>query len=275
MVFVSVSWTDHQRKAFVQIAYVDDSGSDPQSPLVVVGGVVIPDTRFFEVEQAVGSVVASLIPPELRDEFSEFHAADFLNGARPFQLIPEAKRREAARRLLATLARCSLRFIYSAVVREKLINSPGRTAQPIDAAFTICVLGIEDWLATQAVSAMWPDSESLCVLVVDDDVSDTATKTAFKKSFRLLRKQPHVNDGTAYFTKARLKHLHDAMYFGDSADSIGIQIAGLCAYVMQQHLRGIQDASGLFEMLAPHAICAHPEPDSSDFKFCLVSHDAS
>jgi hypothetical protein len=66
--------------SIVHLAYLDDSGSDKESPIVVFGGVVIPDMAFSVIEHTVGWVVEHLIPEGRVDSFEEFHAAHLYWG---------------------------------------------------------------------------------------------------------------------------------------------------------------------------------------------------
>jgi len=75
-----------------------------------------------------------------------------------------------------------------------------------------------------------------------------------------------------------LWHSHDEMYFGDSVSCLGIQLADLCTYFMQRHLakrdKTHRDkADEFFNLIRPHAICAKPEPEWSQYREFLVSHD--
>ena len=69
------------------------------------------------------------------------------------------------------------------------------------------------------------------------------------------------------------------MYFGDSKDSVGIQLADLCTYLMQRHLLktnpNAKDASDdFYKMFSAQVICAKPEPEWSQYHELLVSHES-
>ena len=64
------------------------------------------------------------------------------------------------------------------------------------------------------------------------------------------------------------------MYFGDSRDSIGIQLADICNYFMLQHLVKREGCKEFYEMFAQQTICARPEPEWATFGGVLVAHDA-
>jgi len=65
------------------------------------------------------------------------------------------------------------------------------------------------------------------------------------------------------------------MYFGNSRDSVGIQIADLCNYFMRRHLLKEEDEERFYEMFAGQAICAKPEPEWSTYRALLKTHDGN
>lgn len=260
----------------VHLAYLDDSGSEPKSPVVVCGGIVVPDEHFHAIESEIGWVVEQLIPIEQRDKFEEFHAAQLYGGFEIFSGIAEEERHEAIRQLLGVLDRFVLPYVYSAVSRERLLAGPFASAQPLDVAFRLCALEIErmfGWQldATALANIRLDYVPQLCLLVVDD-TEDKALKHSLKRSFRQLRLRRHAGIlSPQHMERNKLWHLHDDMYFGDSKDSVGIQIADLCNYFMMRKLRG-EDDGNFFDMLLPHAKYASPEPEFSQCKDWLLRH---
>lgn len=45
-------------------------------------------------------------------------------------------------------------------------------------------------------------------------------------------------------------HLHDDIYFGDSKNSIGIQLADLCGFVIRRHLEGDLAVAGFYDIMS-------------------------
>lgn len=54
------------------------------------------------------------------------------------------------------------------------------------------------------------------------------------------------------FPQSPTSNLLDDMYFGDSADSVGIQAADMCAFLVRRHLAGKQDSEWPFKIIEPH-----------------------
>jgi hypothetical protein len=64
----------------------------------------------------------------------------------------------------------------------------------------------------------------------------------------------------------RLWHAHDDLYFGDSKESVGLQMADLCNYFVWRHLCGKEDDQGFYKMFAEQIICAKAEPEWAAIK---------
>lgn len=270
---------DGIRREFVHLAYLDDSGSDALSPVAVFGGVVIPDTDFASIEARVGWVIEKLIPEERREKFEEFHAAELYWGHGAFQGIPEPDRHDAIRRLLEILEAYDLPFFYSAVSKQRLASGPFASAHCLDVTFRLCALGIENWLYTQGTPMTNPimagvkaTTPTLCLFILDDS-DDKKLKDILRRSFRSLRLK-RKDSSAEYHRRTRLWHIHDDMYFGDSREAMGIQIADICNYFMMRHLKG-EDDGEFFARLRPHAVCAKPEPEFSQCRQWLLCHNVT
>jgi hypothetical protein len=63
------------------------------------------------------------------------------------------------------------------------------------------------------------------------------------------------------------------MYFGDSTDSVGLQLVDACNWITWRHLRNAGDYN-LFNVIKPHTFAVKSEPDWGKLKDVLVVHDA-
>ena len=242
----------HERRIFVHLAYVDDTCSDKKSPIVVMGAVLIHDLFFSELEIRAGMIVEQLIPPDRLDDFKEFHAFELYGGDGVFEGIDETVRREAMSRLLHQVDSFNCPFIYSAVDKKKLIPHAFGTAEPLDVAFRMCVLQIDHWLRGRG-----NDTSCGPAIVICDDTRDTKLKETLRASFRKIR--PKIMPPWE-FGRAGVGNIHDDMYFGSSKESIGIQLADVCTWVIQRSLRK-GDVDDLYEEIAKHTICSKVEPE--------------
>ena len=266
----------------MHLAYLDESTTSGQ--IAIFGAVVVPSGAWGWAERLHGIAIEQLFDVnEIEEKFKEFHAYELFNGEGAFKGIDERKRFSAIQVLLMSLRHYNLPFIYGAVDEQKLANSSFAkglfgTARPVTAAFRLCALGVEDWARNQhsqldqGVALDYKDN----YLLIVDSTTDQELKKQLQTSYKLLRAKhpystpkPHDN---------RLWHSHDEMYFGDSVSCLGIQLADLCTYFMQRHLlkrdkTHTDKADEFFNLIRPHAVCAKPQPEWSEYREFLVSHD--
>ncbi len=240
------------------LAYADDS-SEKECGLAMVGAIVVPDDQFANIETVAGVVVEGLIPPERQAEFQEFHAAELYGGHGVFKDIPEPERFRAIGTLLNAVRSFEMTFVYSAVDTRALATSAFGGANPIDVAFRMCALGIENQMTSIGQTA-------LCLIIMDE-TKDGALKKQLKSSFNAVRGRL----STLRETGRRLWHIHDDMYFGDSHDSVGIQIADLCNYFAARKLKMKMDATeDFYSLFSGRVACSKAEPEWTQFRGSLA-----
>lgn len=225
---------------FVYIAYMDDAGStggnlaDKNAPFQMVGAIIMKDEQFDVTELLVADIVDHSVPEELRPSF-EFHASDMWAANKPFNNISRSEAEQAIIQSLEIVSGLEMPIVYGAIDKKKLSQELYSTANPLDMAFRSCVGHIEDWMRTYAPS-------ELAVLIADDsDKGRYAMKNAFRQYRRKVRSSQH--------NRGKLEHLLDDMFFGDSADSLGIQLADVCNFVIERHLCGKKDTEHLYEFI--------------------------
>jgi Protein of unknown function (DUF3800) len=255
----------------VHLAYLDETGTDGHSPIVMYGALIVPVGKFGHLASLHSTAIQQILPIEKMDEFKEFHASEIYNGKGAFEGIDEPKRLRAIQVLLEAVRMDELPFIYAAIDRKKFASSPFCTANPLLTAFHLCLLGIEDWATANHPSFPgtkrldWNDTY-LCI--ADDNKNNREVKEQLLKTYRTLRaKHPFIPpyDG-------RLWHAHDNMFFADSSDCLGIQIADLCAYFVRRHLLGDSETEDYYQRFSNHIICAKPEPEAKLYKHLFCSH---
>lgn len=232
------------RKGFrpVFLAYVDDSGSNPLAEYQVMAAVVIPDGHLSPIEINLGLIVANLIPPDEVPAFEEFHASDLFGGYGVFKDIGEKTRFTAIRELLAGIQKYELPIMYGSVRRDIVGAEPAPVVQSIDTAFRQCLPKIETWMNERDSIA------EMCLLIVDDsdEAKNRAVRDQLQKSYREMR--PRLRPPA--MTRGQLTRFHDGMLFSDSRDSVGIQLADLCAYFICRHLRGEEKGDEFYAMFS-------------------------
>jgi Protein of unknown function (DUF3800) len=261
------------KRIFVHLAYFDETGTDGHSSVAMFGALIVPAGKFGYLSSLHDVAIRQILPSDKVDDFNEFHAGDLYRGDGVFAEIDEEKRFNAIRVLLATMRSENLAFIYSATDRKQVANSPFGVVRPIHAAFHMCLLGVEIWARARHLPASggkgvridWGDTY-LCIL---DDCNDKNLKSEYRSTYRRLRtKHPYAN-----VDKTRLWHAHDDMFFADSTDCVGVQVADLCCYFVRMHLEGIPDKGDFFQLIAPQVVCSKPEPEWSQFGHLFRSHE--
>ena len=244
-------------RKLVHLAYIDDSGSkspeDRKSPFQIVGSVIVSDKDFLNVEFAANLGFAEDVPDdkyaEFVENFTEFHAAELFWGHGIWEGIPQEHRFNKISHLLSVISSFKLPIIYGAIDKVKLENALYASANPMDMAFKVCAEGIVKWMSENA-------PRELCLFIADDS-EDKRVRADLRRAFRQLRpalRPPYLKDPQG--------HIHDDMYFGDSRDSIGIQLADLCSFFIFKHQVSDNnaDSEGFYKLLEPHIFYGEIQP---------------
>lgn len=247
--------------ALMQITYLDDTGSDKRSQIVLVGAVLIRDIWMRELEAVCGLVVEKLIPPEKIEKFTEFHAAELFNAKGLFDGVNKKICHKAFDAVLHQVERFDSPCIYSALKKNELNGSVIGSASAIDTAFRMCTHGIQQWMADNDPNGL--------ALFIFDDTQDMELKRRLRASFREFRPRIMPPDWEGAH---RMLNIHDDMYFGPSVDSIGIQMADMCNYIIQQTIKQNIEAEPLFEIIRKNVICSKVEPNWSKYRHLFVEH---
>lgn len=270
---VSRAKVDVIRRIYMQLAYLDDCGTHKESPITLCGAVVFVPDQFGHAENLHGAAIQQMFSVEEINEgmFSEFHASELHEGNKPFDSIPAEKRFQAMKVLLTAMKTGGSPYIYAAVDKKKLSESAVGSANALDMTFRVCVQGIEDWVRKKHVqegNRLLLDFEDL-FLVIMDDTNDKELKHQLLSSYRSLRvAHPYVPPHNT-----RIWFGHDSMYFGNSVDSVGIQMVDLCNHFMRRHLLNKPGDEDFYSLFSEQAIAARPEPDWSRFGHLFRTHD--
>jgi hypothetical protein len=243
---------------FVQLAYVDDCQSDRDCRFHVIGATIIADKHFVDLEGYLRWLVELSVPEELRGSF-EFHAKDLFHGSGVFEGIDKDKVIQLFGSALDAIRGLDIPIVYGAVDAHKLRGSIHATASPADVAFRLCMPEIERWFAEKA-----PDELGI---VICDDTTNQQQKRQFQAAFRAgrpkvkmeLEKDDKGKGKIVGLSRGPYEHLHDDMYFGNSGDSTGIQLADMCCFIIHRHLEGKQDTPQLYKVIEPHIFAGKVE----------------
>lgn len=231
----------------MHLAYLDDTSTHPGSksnPFQVMGAVLIKDAQITLLE-ARSRIIADIearkiIPPEKWEKFDEFHMHELYGGYGPFDGVDQAERFRLIDLLLSGLKQLQAPIAYGAVDKNRLAQTLYSSADALDMCFQICMNGVE-----QIMKALGPTELALMIV---DDTDDKELKKKIKQSFRKNRQ--HIK--SAIFPVGLAWHLHEDLYFGDSKESVGIQMADACAFFIRKHLEGKDSAAeGFYQIIEP------------------------
>jgi Protein of unknown function (DUF3800) len=232
------------KRLFMYIAYLDDSGStgrklhDPTAPFQIVGGPIIKDSAYTNLELVLSVVVGQYVPEEEWDSF-EFHANQLFHGTGAFGHLGAKKGQEIIEQALRWIKKFNIPIVYGAVNKLKLATKIYRDAHPLMMAFELYLGCLDRWFNKRYVLDIMQNSEGAAALLICDDPlpSDRKEKESengraiIQEVFRRNRKKPRSGSSSGMAIG-----LFDDIYFGDSKFSTGIQLADICVYLIGKHL---------------------------------------
>jgi hypothetical protein len=227
------------------LGYVDDSGSSGKAdtsvsaPYQLIGGPVLDGDDYTGYEYVLNSHVEQLVPESQWENF-EFHACEMFTASGVFAEIGVTKCHELMQNALELVRDCKFPIIYGAVNRDSLDQELYRTADPIDIAFRLYLKSLESWFKSQGV----PKNGLLIVDNSRSHVRKSITEVFYRHRRRGVGKS---NEGS--FPHALNNYLLDDIYFGDSKNSMGIQLADICVCFISGHLRGKAEAEGFYKII--------------------------
>ncbi len=240
----------------MNLVYLDDSGF--QGKTQIACATIINDKEFSISEGYMGYIIEQHVPAELRPNF-EFHASELFHGNPPFSAITQEARTDIFFQCISMIAQTTMGIIYSFVDIGKLRRGIHATANPTDIAFRLCLPEIERWFSEK-------EPENIGLLICDEPaekpIRQQMLSTYREKRGRIQIHSEKEQGELRKVTEERgeLPHLHDDMYFGSSAYSVGIQQADMCAYIIHRHLCGREDTEILYKLLEPKIFSRKHEP---------------
>ncbi len=231
------------------IAYLDES-TPQESKYHVVGGLLLHDGVFDDLEWCLSAVIESCVPEGMRKTF-EFHASELHNRRGLFKDMTQPQVKDILESCVGMIANLAPPIFYAAIDNDKHKLSMFGNAPPVTVGFRDCLDGLEIWFERNASKELG--------MVVFDNIDSKDVRMQVLTAYREYRARVTSAGGS----RGKLKHLHDDLYFGDSAYSYGIQAADVCAYLINRHLNGRENTEYLYEELEPAIVHAKLIPDSN------------
>lgn len=230
--------------------YLDEAGiSNPsQEPVLVIAGVIIdPDKHFRELRSYFRDLASDLFPDEDSYRFV-FHAKDIWHGHGAFSRENWSleERMRIMRRLAQVPALFDLPVIYGAIDREsarqallqKNQDLPEKTIRSFThvQAFVRSIQCAESWLKEST------DGE-MASLTVEDVHEVKSALMAIHQGYS----DPWTRDEGVFTTD----HIDDALSFQKKDQSILLQMADHCAFIIRRHFTGCRHVAPLIQQIAP------------------------
>jgi hypothetical protein len=234
-----------QKRIRVYSVYVDDSGKD--RIVQVMGAVMIPSDTFRLVEQQFGYIIQQILahyPEVLSHRKFEFHATDMWNRNEPWDMVSDIDINKIFSLLVQAIEYIGRPCItYGRIDISTYECGQEGQRRRINATFERCCHSIADWFHNCAA----PNEFGTMYY---DDPNDTVIEGLLRKTYRALR----LRANTSPITTGVLGCMSDDIYFGDSRESIGLQLADLCSWLIMRQSSGsaLSEDNRLYQRLKPH-----------------------
>jgi len=256
----SLSGAPLQGDRVVRLVYMDEAGiSNVQhEPWLVVAGVVVDaDKQLMALERRIASIINHYIPEHQRDGFV-FHASHLFNGGgkvfdRSDSNWPLEKRLQIAAELARLPRQLGLLVAIGAVNRREFLKTfdasqwdgrdPTTAAHAI--AHTVCSVHVDLWMRRNA-------SNEVCMLIVEDNSQMRKFLTELLHSHQNPKMAPQIaGDSTKILPFRKIKA---SPLFEQKSQSVSLQLADFCAYVMKKSYMADVRYRDLFLELKPRII---------------------
>ena len=250
----------------VHLVYIDDSGNtgnrrdDPQQPYHVAAGVVVNASKWHSVRRDFAGVLERHRVQTTSPDF-EIKGAELYRGRGRFGGWPEANRKRLMLGLLAILGRRRLPVLGIAIEKKSLQS---RLLVP-RSLFRYLLWHVSTWTRVRR------RPNDLVLVIADENKSVEATWQQVLRTMRasaetgyppevqalmdLWERAGFAGEEAADLGTLRQRNVAvndlvlDQVHFVQSHESFGIQLADLCAYIINQHLQG-RDRLGVYERVS-------------------------
>jgi uncharacterized protein DUF3800 len=248
----------------MRLVYFDEAGSSfnvDQEPIITVAAVIVHgDLQTLPIEKDAREIVDDLVPPRLRDGF-EFHGTHMLRNSGPIRGWPRAERYEALRAFLGLTRKHNLPVIAISLHKRGCRAAIGERFDELsrerqkhyahEGAFLLCAASVEEWFRKNAMY-----ERGFCI------ADDAQSRGVLRGGLGAYRRGWLTLDGKSIFSA---DHLIDTIYFGNSHESIFLQLADVCAFVIKRTAMKRTDVAEFYDVIRPqlmnnaHFICHDPD----------------
>jgi hypothetical protein len=234
-----------ERLRTVRLVYFDEAGSsqdEVQEPIIAVAAIILHgDLQTGPIERDAGDIIATLVPAELRRDF-EFHAKELFSGSTKLRGWRKEDRYAALSAFLQLVPKHNLPVICIGIVKEGYWRAVAHLKERMsredltyiihESAFMNCADAVEIWFRSNANF-----ERGFCI------ADNTKARDKLKRNFRDFRGAALVEE------QRRLDHLVDTIYFGDSRESIFLQLADCCAFFIKRTMMDRADVEPFYRII--------------------------
>lgn len=214
----------------MKLIYIDDSGNtgkkldDALQPLFVLGGFIIDENIWKEVDQALNSVKSKYSIESL-----EIHSIDIMNGKKgtPYKEWSYDKKLKFFEEVLSIVKIFDLKVVYFSVKKASFkAYFQSKFGKDFEQQFNISpyLLAFSYILQISDSYLLSQNSNGMLILDEQDEWKKPASKTF--SILTTLADEPEV----------QIERLLDRSFFVDSSESNMIQLADIIAYTTKRYL---------------------------------------
>lgn len=226
----------------MRIVYSDEAGTGDENDepvLVVAAFLVHPDGQWPWIEQTRDALLDKYVPAESRERF-EFKAA------RLYRQLSGGNNEPLLREFLEILPKFQLPVFWGALDRKGMKAELKK--QGLDAAYSNDLAQQIAFIqaATMVEAFMkfaYPTEQALWV--ADE------THTSMRMSMRATLREHQKRAWLAGLPMTKFDHIMDTVFYGSSVESLGIQLADACNFVIKRHHMGDTSAERFFQIIYP------------------------
>jgi hypothetical protein len=255
------------------ISFIDDAGTtgsnekDEQCPFQIVGGPVIDSALYTDLRTEIVRIYADAIGFDFEGDSEwgakwvdvEFHAHKMFHAKEgPYAEIGQESCRQFLQGALQLLADRNIPIIYGLLDKRSFRGTPLEGAtNPVTLCCNLYFKALINWwLAGGSPPTGWSGGEPALLIA---DASEENKKSDFRKrlhgSFKTCLRQLQERDDWGI---SPALSLFDDIYFGDSRESIGLQLADISMYFIHRWANKHPESEGFYNILRPVIVEAVP-----------------
>ncbi|MBV8775427.1 MAG: DUF3800 domain-containing protein [Deltaproteobacteria bacterium] len=237
----------------VRCIYLDDAGfgDEKHEPIAVVAAVLVnADTQWKPIERDIDSIIERFVPEDSREGF-EFHAKELFSSSKRTRSWGQPLRHAVLEEFVKLFDKYKLPILPGAANRSEVRKmaaisvSRGRLKgqnlldlMSLNFAFLACSSVVNLWLK------MFANRE---VGICFADKLNTDRVEWLKANLNFFRRNSLNGD-----PESRWDRLVDTVYWAESHESMGLQLADSAAFFYKRHLMEKADSEHFYSIIEPY-----------------------